>query len=221
MDVFTFKRYDWPMQRADAAFQKSYLKKLRKYRIQAVPAGDGDEGSSAPTPGLLGPQPGHYLEMPEISLNIKEENLALEFEYTAYPRGEFRFDERNGWIFLDEVDEYDYMYYAHVDSLFPPSGQDRLPLHWKRSRLVIEKESYTFIGSVRPIHTGSEVYLGWGFCEEGEKRFSKPRWDTRKIARASKFSLRGQQLLVEREIDEKDSFRSRPLFHKAGTRDPR
>lgn len=100
MDVFTFKCYDWPMQKADAAFQKNYLKKLRKYRIQAVPAGDGVEGSSTPTPGLLGPQAGHYLEMPEISLNIKEENLALEFEYTAYPRGEFQFDERNGGYFL-------------------------------------------------------------------------------------------------------------------------
>lgn len=163
------------MIKADAKAQKSYLGELPKYRVKAAPAAGTVEWQS---------EEGLYLKGPEIEYDAGRDELQLLIEYTAYPE-EFRFDEENGLLLRDEVDEYDYMYYAYVGSPAAPPGGERVPLSWERSRMVMERRSYRFKGAFRAIREGSEIFLSWMFCRQGGWK----RWDTKDILSASDFAL--------------------------------
>ena len=169
------KGWKWPLEKADANAQKSYLTQLPKYKVLAIP-----------TSPVAGPQPAerYYLEGPNLPLDAGEDKLLLQAEGTANP-GEFRFDERNGWLFCDGVDDYDFMYYAYVGSLTVPPVNEKRSLYWKRSRMVMEKEPYRFKGAFRARQQGSEKVLSWKFCNEG----GLARWDTKNIVDASDFAV--------------------------------
>lgn len=163
------------MVKADAKAQKSYLRELPKYRVMATLANCGAEWQSGE---------GYYLKGPEFEYDVGRDELQLRIEHTAYPE-EFRFDEENGRLFRDEVDEYDYMYYAHVGSPTAPPWGGRVPLSWERSRMVMERRSYRFKGAFRAIREGSEIFLSWMFCRQGGWK----RWDTKDILSVSDFAL--------------------------------
>ena len=174
VDVLKLKGWKWPITKAGANSQRNYLKRLRKYRVLAVPVGSGEESQS----GI------YYLTRPEAVRDSGGDELPLRVENAAYAAGEFRFDEENGWLFRDEVDEFDYMYYAHVGSPTVPPGGESLPLKWKRSRMVMEKEPYRFKGAFQEEQRDPEKFLRWAFCSE-----RGTRWDTKDIVRASDFAV--------------------------------
>ena len=179
-DIFKL-RLIWPISRADATDQLCYLRKLPKCKVLAVPT-----FAAGPQPGETGWQPveGYYLNAPRLSPDAGKDKLLLRVDSTACP-GEFRFDESNGWLFCDEVDDYDFMYYANVGSLTVSPVGEKFPLYWKRSRMVMEQEPYRFKGAFRVAHQGSERYLIWRFCDEK----GQTRWDTKDISYANDFDL--------------------------------
>ena len=173
VDIFK-RRWIWPIRRADAAFQKNYLKKLPKYRILAVLAGSGPELQS---------EKGYYLKGVRFEPNAGRDKLPLQVEYIDPPDGEFRFDEENGWLFHHEVDEYDYMYYVHVGSpTVPPVSEG---LSWKRSRMVMDEEPYRFQGAFQIEKLDSGEFLRLVFCDPKKET----RWYTKDFAHAPGFSL--------------------------------
>ena len=172
-------RWKWPITRADANFQKNYLRKLRKYRVLAVPVGPG--GNSQPDGEF-------YLKNPKLAPGAGEDEFPLQVENTAYP-DEFRFDEKNGWLFRDDVDDYDYMYYAHTASPSVPPGGEKLSLGWKRSRMVMDKEPYRFKGAFQAERGDSGTFLEWRICGKGGNGCLKPRWDTKDIISVGAFTI--------------------------------
>ena len=175
-DMFTLKGWRQPITKADAASQKNYLKRLPKYRVLVVSAGSGSEPQSGER---------YYLKGVKFEPNVGRDELPLQVENTAQPDGEFRFDEENGWLFHHEVDEYDYMYYAHVGSPTVPPGGGSLPLSWKRSRMVMDEEPYTFQGAFQIEKLDSGEFLRWAFCDPEKET----RWYTTEFAHAPGFSL--------------------------------
>lgn len=177
-------RWKWPIRKADAAFQESYLKRLPKYRVLAVPSG--------PEADL------YYLQGLEIASDAIGYELPVRVENTAYA-SEFRFDEKNGLLFRDEVDNDDYMYHVHVYGPSVPPGATEFPLIWRRSRMVMEQGPYRFRGAFRVEQEGEKKYLSWEFCRKGGG-IQRPRWDTKDIGHASIFTIgpedQGRELFV-------------------------
>ena len=182
--MLKLKRFEWPMARLDASRQMGYLRRLPKYRVLVVPA--------APEPERQ-PLEEYYLRGAEIASDVGRDELPLRIECAAYPE-EFRFDEANGWLFHDGADEYDYMYCAHVGSQTAPPVGDRFPLSWKRSRMLMEKKPYRFVGAFQAEEQDGEKFLRWKFCTEG----GSARWNTRDILHVGDFTLdQDAQLSVE------------------------
>ena len=169
------------MSRADAVYQKNYLRRLPKYKVLAVPTFVA--GPQAPETGSQAAGR-YYLERPKLSPDTGKDELLLQVESPVYPE-EFRFDERGGWLFCDGVDDYDFMYYANVGSLTIPPVGGKFPLYWKRSRVVMDKEPYRFKGAFRVEWGDSGQYLLWRFCDER----GETRWDTKDISYSSDFDL--------------------------------
>lgn len=86
---------------------------------------------------------------------------------------------------------------------------------------MMEKESYTLMGSFRPIHTGSEVYLGWGFCKEWEKKFSNQDGTPEKFPVQANYLFRVSSYWLKGRSMRNTASEVVRLFRKAGTRDPR
>ena len=187
VDMLTFKGWKQPITKADAASQKNYLKRLPKYRVMAVLAGSELEPQS---------KEGLYLKRVAFKPNARRDELPLQVEYTAHPEGEFRFDEENGWLFRDDVDEYDYMYHVHVGSPSIPPGAEKLSLSWERSRMTMEEEPYRFKGAFQVMQELPRKFLEWRYCSKGEQGCRKPRWDTKKLTSANIFitELQDQEL---------------------------
>ena len=200
-DVFKLKGCTWPITKADAAYQKSYLSKLRKYSVLAVP-----ESPVSPEAQE------YYLKVPDIASRAGRDELALQVEHTGN-QGDFRFDEENGWLFHCEVDEYDYMYHLHAESPSVPPGVTELPLSWKRSRMVMEEAPYRFKGALKSKQDSSKQddskqdgikkFLCWRYYNRGGGGFRKARWDTKKITDASTFVIdpRVEELKISVSID--------------------
>ena len=180
VDVLKLKGWKWPITKAAANSQRNYLRRLRKYRVSAVPV---EPGTGLPRPGEV-----YYLKAPEIEHATGRDELPVWVGHEAYP-DEFRFDETNGRLFHDGVDEDDYMYYARVGSpSMLPVGQER-PLSWKRSRMVMEKEPYRFKGAFEEEQKGSKKFLSWRYCNKEGKGLLKPRWDTGDTRLATNFTI--------------------------------
>jgi hypothetical protein len=63
--------------------------------------------------------------------------------------------------------------------------------------MVMDEESYRFMGNFQADHTGSEIFLKWGFCHKEKDGDSEPRWDTRDVAHAGVFAIVDGELSVE------------------------
>ena len=188
VDIFKL-RWKQPIRRADAIYQRSYLRKLPKYKVLAI------RTPIAGQPVATGSQPAerYYLEGPKLPPDAGKDELLLVAEGAGNP-GVFRFDEKNGWLFCDGVDDYDYMYYAHVGSLTVPPVNDKRSLYWKRSRMVMEKEPYRFKGVFQTWLQDTEKFLSWKFCNEG----GLARWDTKNIIYARDFAVEADNKLFVR-----------------------
>jgi hypothetical protein len=60
--------------------------------------------------------------------------------------GVFRFDEKLGLLFLDLIDRYDNLYYAHLHASFPASGNSFKDLTWRPVRRPYDKDPLFFKG---------------------------------------------------------------------------
>jgi hypothetical protein len=140
------------MNRADAHAQRSYLQNLPKYKIKAT--------TTTGEPHYLVDPKGEPIRQEQSDRCFGKSLISpivppadhqkLEFRETnpadpATTPGEFRFDNTDGYLFLDRIDKHDCMYYAHVK---PPSD-GFVPLKWERIRLPFDKEPLRFKGKFK------------------------------------------------------------------------
>ncbi|CCX15013.1 Protein of unknown function [Pyronema omphalodes CBS 100304] len=133
---FHWRYADWPLKISDASAQEKFLNGLPKYKIRM---------ESETSPEDL-----EYLLEPNESTKLKIDSQPVKFgpceNIQNNSPGTFRFDKKNGFIFLDFIDKHDYMYYVEITSTYwGPQVSDR-DVVWRKIRQPYEKTPLGFKG---------------------------------------------------------------------------
>ncbi|KAF8248705.1 hypothetical protein K440DRAFT_678914 [Wilcoxina mikolae CBS 423.85] len=134
------------LKQPDVYAQMRYLKGLQKCKVKVLPIGTKQAAGVA--------NEAEYLQAPpEIDATRGPQSLT----FGAGTPGEFRFDHKRGRLYLDFIDTFDYMYYAHIKPSFPSStGSCYREIVWKRVQLPFEKDAVYFRGKFKTVERVSE-----------------------------------------------------------------
>ncbi|KAI5788996.1 hypothetical protein EDC01DRAFT_728827 [Geopyxis carbonaria] len=136
-DMFTGRGLQWPLRKPDAYSQHSYIKRLKRYRIEAVPC-NNDPHIALKT---------LYLKKPDDLSLRNNKPIKLEMTENIDDAGWFPIDSNHGWLFKGQPDLYDCTYHVHGPRAPPrPDPGFSEPLEWRRSRMITEETPYRFRG---------------------------------------------------------------------------